>query len=78
MRAFIGCAVLSAPACTGTCAHARYTSQIHGIVQDSSGSAVAGAEIHASLTSNNAVLILNSGPDGGFNNNYQFKSRLGQ
>src|SRR5579864_9183408 len=47
-------------------AQAVSTSQITGTVQDSSGSAVPGAEVKATQTATGAARTVTSGPDGGY------------
>lgn len=51
-----------------TCASvwAQATAQIHGTVQDASGSAVPGADVKATQTQTGAVRTTTSGPDGGY------------
>ena len=42
------------------------TAQIHGVVQDSSGAAVPGAEVKAIQTETGATRTVDSGADGGY------------
>src|SRR5262249_51179237 len=51
---------------TSTTVWAQATAQIHGTVQDSSGSAVPGAEIKATQTETGISRSVTSGPNGGF------------
>ncbi len=49
-----------------TCAWAQATAQIHGTVQDSSGAAVAGAEVKATQTETAAMRTVTTGSDGAY------------
>src|SRR4051794_23176724 len=49
-----------------TCAWAQATAQIHGTVQDSSGAAVAGAEVKATQNETAASRTVTTGSDGAY------------
>jgi hypothetical protein len=66
VRTFFRVALLCAITCAIVSAQAVSTSQISGTVQDSSGSAVPGAEVKATQTATGAVRTVSSGPDGGY------------
>jgi hypothetical protein len=59
-------ALLCAITCAIVSAQAVSTSQISGTVQDSSGSAVPGADVKATQTATGAARTVTRGPDGGY------------
>ncbi len=64
MRTFFAAIILSLFACASVWAQA--TAQIHGTVQDSSGAAIAGAEVKATQTDTQISRTVNSEADGSF------------
>ncbi len=64
MRTFLGVVILSSVGCASLWAQA--TAQIHGTVQDSSGAAVAGAEVKATQTETQISRTVASEADGSF------------
>src|SRR5690242_1471146 len=66
MRTLIGVTAAGFLACAVVWAQGGSTAQMHGVVQDSSGAAVPGAEVKATQTATGAVRTVRSEPDGGY------------
>src|SRR5438105_3175249 len=52
--------------CLGLLAQSQNTAQIQGTIQDSTGSAIPGAEVKAVQTATSAVRVVTTGDDGGY------------
>src|SRR6266478_3145513 len=66
MRTLMGVTAVGVLICAVVWAQGGSTAQIHGVVQDASGSAVPGAEIKATQTATGVVRSSTSGADGGY------------
>ena len=66
MRTLIGVTAAGILACAVVWAQGGSTAQMHGVVQDSSGAAVPGAEVKATQTATGAVRTVRSESDGGY------------